>query len=76
MAMDSDLIIPMSERHAERCSSDNVLSFERIIGEPIPDPFGGTVADYAACADKMRSAFELILEIADRLLEKKRAEEG
>lgn len=76
MAMDSDLIIAMSERHAERCSSDNALSFERIIGEPIPDPYGGTVEEYAACAEKMRSAFELILEIADKLLAKKREEEG
>lgn len=72
MAMDSDLIVAMSESHAERCGSDNAYSFERIAGYAVPDPYGGSTQEYLECAKIMRNAFDKILLLADRLLEEKR----
>ena len=65
MSMDGDLIVAMSDLHAERCGSENAVSFEELTGHPIPDPYGGSVEEYIDCALQMRGAFDAILALAD-----------
>lgn len=69
MSLDADLIVAMSDLHAERCGSDNAVSFEELTGRPIGDPYGGSVNDYLECAVRMRDAFDKILELADKKTE-------
>ena len=73
MSLDSDLIIGMTDEHALRCGSDNAVSFRQLIGTPIADPYGMSVQVYLDCAAQMRTAFDGILGVADRLLKEKRA---
>ncbi len=72
MSLEADLIVAMSDMHAERCGSDNAVSFEELIGSPISDPYGGSTREYIDCAVQMRSAFDTVLDIADERLEEKR----
>lgn len=72
MSLDGDLIVGMTDEHAMRCDSDNACSFVDLIGRPIADPYGLSTQAYLNCAVQMRSAFDKILEIADRRLEQKR----
>ena len=68
MSQENDLIIAMTESHAERCGNgDNVVSFEQLIGTFVGDPYGGSLADYLDCAALMRSAFDRILALCDGL---------
>ncbi|MDE6966372.1 MAG: hypothetical protein K2O94_05285 [Clostridiales bacterium] len=76
MSLDGDLIIGMTDEHAARTGSDNAVSFVELTGRPVADPFGMSVNAYLLCAEQIRSAFDKILEIADGLLENKRATAG
>lgn len=71
MSLDGDLIIGMTDEHAMRCDSDNAVSFVDLIGRPIADPYGYSTQAYLICAQQMQSAFDRILEIADRKLKEK-----
>ncbi len=72
MSLDGDLIVGMTDEHARRTGSDNAVSFSELIGSQIADPFGRSVQVYLDCAAQIRSAFDGILELADRILEEKR----
>lgn len=76
MSMDQDVIVGMSYKHAAKCGSKNAVSFDDLIGEPIPDPYGGTVNDYLECAVKISSAFPQLLELCDERLRIKRGKEN
>lgn len=73
LSLDSDLIVGMTYEHALRCDSYNAVSFPELIGSPIADPFGRSTEVYLACAQKMTTAFDAILALADKKLEEKRA---
>lgn len=65
MSLDADLIVGMTDEHAERCDSDNAVSFVDLIGAPIADPYGYNTQAYLMCASQMQTAFDKILELAD-----------
>ncbi len=73
MAEDCDLIVAMTERHAELIDSDKVVSFEQLIGRAIDDPIGGSLSNYLDCAALIRSSFDALMKMCDGLLEAKRA---
>lgn len=68
MAEDSDLIVAMSERHVELIGDGDVISFEQLIGRPIEDPFNGSLDNYISCASAMRSGFDALLALCDKLV--------
>lgn len=73
MAEDADMIVAMTERHAELIGEgDSLFSFEELIGRPIDDPFGGSLQSYLDCAAQIRTGFDEILRIGDAILSKKR----
>lgn len=74
MSMDADLVVAMSEAHAVRTGSEYAVSFEELIGAPIPDPYGGNFDEYLFCAETMRRAFDRILGLLDARLEQKKAD--
>lgn len=60
---DADIILTMTEGHKAILSGfDNVYTLSEFVGEKsdIPDPFGGSLADYTACAENLK---ELISRI-------------
>lgn len=69
MALDSDLVITMSERHAAECGDvDNLYTFEDVGSpRPISDPFGGSLQDYLNCAAQMRACFDGIYALCERI---------
>ena len=75
MSLENDIIIGMTAEHAMRCDSDNALSFADLIGRSVPDPYGYDTNAYLACAKLISSAFDRVLELADKKLEEKRAAE-
>ncbi len=73
MADDSDAVFAMTEDHAQMCGDvENVYSFDSIIGSAVDDPFGRDIDSYRETAKQIRSAFDAILEICDKLLKAKR----
>ncbi|MCH5156208.1 MAG: hypothetical protein J1F69_06320 [Clostridiales bacterium] len=68
MSLDGDLIVCMTDEHAERVGSDNAISFVDLIGRPISDPYGYSTQAYLMCAAQMQTGFDRILEIADQKL--------
>lgn len=73
MAEDSDLIVAMTERHADIIGDGDVTSFDRLIGKPIDDPFGGSLESYLNCAKAIQSGFDALLELCDKMLASKNA---
>ncbi|MCH5163263.1 MAG: low molecular weight protein arginine phosphatase [Clostridiales bacterium] len=70
MAEDSDLIVAMTARHADLIGDGNVISFEKLIGSPIDDPFGGSLQSYLDCAKSIRLGFDNLLALCDRVSDK------
>ncbi|MDE7464210.1 MAG: low molecular weight protein arginine phosphatase [Clostridiales bacterium] len=71
MAEDSDLIVAMTERHAEIIGDGDVISYDRLIGKPVDDPFGGSLDSYLNCAKAIRSGFDDLLALCDKLASQK-----
>ncbi len=69
MALDSDLVVAMSERHAAECGDvKNVCTFEDVGAvAPIADPYGGSLQDYLDCAAQMRACFDGLFSLCERL---------
>jgi protein-tyrosine-phosphatase len=69
---ESDVVIAMTEAHRRQVltllheARDKTQTLLNILGQPgdIPDPIGGSIADYAHCLDVMKPA---LAALADRL---------
>ena len=69
MALDSDLVVAVSERHAVECGEvNNICTFEDVgsIG-PIGDPYGGSLQDYLDCAAQMRACFDALYALCEKI---------
>ncbi|MCM1368481.1 MAG: low molecular weight phosphatase family protein [Roseburia sp.] len=73
MSLDGDLIVCMTREHARLCESDGAISYDALTGREVPDPFGGTLAEYLDCAAQIRSGFDELLRRADALLALKKS---
>ncbi len=71
MAEDSDLIVAMTERHAQIIGDGDVISYDRLIGKPVDDPFGGSLDSYINCAKAIGSGFDALLALCDKLAAQK-----
>ncbi len=65
----SDLILTMTAGHKmllEQYTQGKTYTLSEYVGEDgdIPDPFGGDVADYEECAEKL---YGLLLKLADKI---------
>ncbi|MCH5350955.1 MAG: hypothetical protein J1F39_03190 [Clostridiales bacterium] len=69
MALDSDLVVAMSERHAIECGEvNNICTFEDIGAiTPISDPYGGSLQDYLNCAAQMRACFDSLYALCEKI---------
>ena len=69
MAIDADLVVAMSERHAIECGEvNNICTFEDVGAlTPIADPYGGSLQDYLDCAAQMRSCFDSLYAFCEKL---------
>lgn len=73
MALDSDLVVAMSERHATECGDvNNICTFKDLgsIG-PISDPYGGSVQHYLDCAAQMRACFDSLYALCEKIRNEK-----
>lgn len=63
MALDADMVIAMTDAHADACGElERLYTFEDFGAlRGIGDPYGGTLQDYLDCAAKMRACFDEIL---------------
>ena len=73
MALDSDLVVAMSERHAIECGEvNNICTFEDLgSATPITDPYGGPLQLYLDCAAQMRACFDSLFELCEKLRSEK-----
>jgi protein-tyrosine-phosphatase len=59
----ADCIVCMTPAHRDALSSLGLPSDKiRLLGAGIPDPFGGSLADYRACRDAIEAALAPLLE--------------
>lgn len=69
MALDTDLIVAVSERHAVECGEvNNICTFEDLGAlTPISDPYGGSLQDYLDCAAQMRACFDNLYSLCEKI---------
>ena len=69
MALDNDLVVAMSERHAVECGEVNNICTFRDLGSvtPIFDPYGGSLQDYLDCAAQMRACFDNLRILCEKI---------
>ncbi len=71
MAEDSDLIVAMTEEHARIIGDGDVISYDRLIGRPVDDPYDGSLQDYIDSAKAISSGFDALLSLCDKLAAEK-----
>lgn len=68
MSLESDLIVAVNEEYARACGGKNAVSYERLIGSPVFDPYCYPLPAYLKCAEILKSGFDEILKMCDDII--------
>lgn len=62
LLLQGDLFVCMTSRHADLLAPYLPAEKLRVLGDGIPDPFGGTQEDYKTCAAAIYAALETMIQ--------------